>query len=450
WIVAGEPPMDLWPVDIRRFGAPHRDLARVRARALEHYGKHYTVAWPLEEHESARPHLTSPLYGRLKAANAVFGEKMGWERANWFAPEGAEAVDRYSFVRPNWIDAVAAEHRAAREAAALFDMSSFAKFEVTGRDAEKALSWIAAGDVAKPPGHITYTQLLNAKGGIEADVTVARLAADRYYVVSGTGQRTRDFHWLARHIPAGLDARVADVTEDICVLALMGPKSRAILTAVNDADMSNAAFPFMTWQDLPIAGVRVLGLRVTYVGELGWELHVPKAHAERVFDALLAAGQGHGLRLAGYRAIDTLRLEKGYRAWGADINADYNPFEAGLAWAVKLKGNIPFLGREALLAAKAKPLTKSFACFAVDQPDVTLWGRETILRDGQVVGWLASAGFGHTVGHGIGYGYVRNPKGVDEAFLGFGRYELEVAGERVPCRRLARPPYDPDGRRVRE
>ncbi|MBM3733092.1 MAG: FAD-dependent oxidoreductase [Acidimicrobiia bacterium] len=449
WIVAGEPPMDLWPVDIRRFGAPHRDLARVRARALEHYGKHYTVAWPLEEHESARPRLVSPLYGRLKAANAVFGEKMGWERANWFAPEGAEAVDRYSFVRPNWIDAVAAEHRAAREAAALFDMSSFSKFEVAGRDAEKALSWIAAGDVAKPPGRVTYTQFLNAKGGIEADVTVARLAADRYYIVSGTGQRTRDFHWLARHIPAGLDARVADVTEDMCVLALMGPKSRAILTAVNDADMSNAAFPFMTWQDLPIAGVRVLGIRVTYVGELGWELHVPKAHAERVFDALLAAGRGHGLKLAGYRAIDTLRLEKGYRAWGADINADYNPFEAGLAWAVKLKGGTPFLGGEALLAAKGKPLTKSFTCFAVDNPNVTLWGRETILCDGQVVGWLASAGFGHTVDHGIGYGYVRNPKGVDETFLGSGRYELEVAGERVPCRRLARPPYDPEGRRVR-
>lgn len=453
WIVAGEPPMDLWPVDIRRFGAPHRDLMRVRARALEHYGKHYTVAWPLEEHTSARPHFASPLYARLKRAGAVFGEKMGWERANWFAPPGEEPADRYSFVQPNWTETVAAEHRAAREAAALFDQSSFAKFVFEGRDAEKALSWIAAGNMSRPPGQITYTQLLNAKGGIEADVTVARLAAGRYSIVTGTGQRTRDFHWLARNIPAGLEVQLTDVTEEIAVLALMGPKSRAILAAVNHidmgADMSNAAFPFMTWRELSLAGVKVRALRVTYVGELGWELHVAKQHAERVFDALMAAGRGHGLKLAGYRAIETLRLEKGTRAWGSDINPDYTPLEAGLAWAAKLKSGVPFQGREALLAAEKKPLAKRFSCFAVDNPNVTLWGRETILREGRVAGWLSSAGFGHSVGHWIGYGYVRNADGVDDAYLGSGRFELEVAGERVPCRWLARPPYDPDGARVR-
>jgi 4-methylaminobutanoate oxidase (formaldehyde-forming) len=449
WIVGGEPPMDLWPVDIRRFGAPHRDIERVRARSLEHYGKHYTVAWPLEEHESARPQLTSPLYARLKSLGAVFGEKMGWERANWFAREGEEPADRYSFVRPNWTEAVADEHRAAREAAALFDMTSFSKFVVEGRDAEQALSWIAAGNVAGPPGRVAYTQLLNAKGGIEADVTVARLAADRYYVVSGTAQRTRDFHWLARNVPAGMGVQITDVTEEIAVLALMGPKSRAILSQVNGAGMSNAAFPFMTWRDLPLAGVKVRALRVTYVGELGWELHVAKQHAERVFDALLAAGRGHGLKLAGYRAIETLRLEKGYRAWGADINSDYNPLEAGLAWATKVNSGVPFQGREALLAAREKPLTRKFCGFAVDNPNVTLWGRETILRDGVVVGWLSSAGFGPTVGHGIGYGYVRDPAGVTDTLLDSGRFELEVAGERVPCRRLARAPYDSDGARVR-
>ncbi|MCC7017593.1 MAG: GcvT family protein [Rhodospirillales bacterium] len=449
WIVAGSPPMDLWPVDIRRFGAPHRDIEKVRARSLEHYGKHYTVAWPLEEHTSARPQLMSPLYARLKSAGAVFGEKMGWERANWFARKGEEPVDRYSFVRPNWTEAVADEHRAARETCALFDQTSFSKFVLEGRDAEKAFSWIAAGNVAKPPGRVTYTQLLNAKGGIEADVTAARLAADRYYVVSGTGQRTRDFHWLARNIPAGMEVQLTDVTEEIAVLALMGPKSRTILSQVNGAEMANAAFPFMTWRDLPLAGVKVRALRVTYVGELGWELHVARPHAERVFDALLAAGRGHGLRLAGYRAIETLRLEKGYRAWGSDINSDYNPLEAGLAWATKLDGGVPFQGREALLAAKGGPLAKRFSCFAVDNPDVTLWGRETILRDGRVVGWLSSAGFGPTVGHWIGYGYVRNPDGVDDAFLGSARFELEVAGERVPCRRLKRPPYDPENLRVR-
>jgi 4-methylaminobutanoate oxidase (formaldehyde-forming) len=232
------------------------------------------------------------------------------------------------------------------------------------------------------------------------------------------------------------------------VLALMGPNSRAILAAATGADVSNPAFPFMTWRDLPLAGSKVRALRVSYVGELGWELHVAKEHAERVFEALTAAGRGHGLRLAGYRAIETLRLEKGTRAWGADINPDSNPLEAGLAWAVKLDG-VSFQGREALLAAKENPLTKKFCCFAVDNPNVTLWGRETILREGSVVGWLSSAGFGHTVGHGIGYGYVRDPAGVTDAFLGAARFELEVAGERVPCRWLARPPYDPEGSRVR-
>lgn len=449
WIEAGEPPMDLWPVDIRRFGAPHQDVDWVRARTLELYAKHYTVAWPAEEHASARPRFVSPLYGRLKAAGAVFGEKMGWERANWFAPPGTTAEDCYSFADPNWTTAVAAEHRAAREQAALFDQTSFAKFTLEGRDAEQALSWIAAGDVAKPPGAVTYTQLLNARGGIEADLTAVRLAADSYYIVTGTGFRTRDFDWIARNIPANLDARLVDVTEDFATLALMGPKSRAILAAVNDADMGNAAFPFMTWQDLPIAGVKVRALRVTYVGELGWELHIPTAHAERIFDALVAAGRNHGLALAGYRAIETLRLEKGYRAWGADINPDSNPFEAGLGWAVKLKSGAPFQGRAALRTAKEKPLAKKLACFAADDPKIALWGRETILRDGHVVGWLSSAGFGHTVGHGIGYGYVRRAEGVDDAFLASGTYQLEVAGARVPCRWLKRPPYDPDGARVR-
>ncbi|MBM3565107.1 MAG: FAD-dependent oxidoreductase [Alphaproteobacteria bacterium] len=449
WVAGGAPPMDLWPVDVRRFGSPHRDIEWVRARTLELYGKHYTVAWPAEEHHSVRPRFASPLYGRLKAADAVFGEKMGWERANWFAPAGAAPEDRYSFTAPNWTDAVAAEHHAAREAAALFDQTSFAKFVLEGRDAEKALSWIAAGNVARPAGAVTYTQMLNAKGGIEADLTVVRLSPESYYIVTGTGFRTRDFDWIRRNIPAGLDARLSDVTDDFSTLALMGPKSRAILAAVNDADMANAAFPFMTWQDLPIAGVKARGLRVTYVGELGWELHIPKAHAERIFDALIAVGKSHGLKLAGYRAIETLRLEKGYRAWGADINPDSNPFEAGLGWAVKLKSGVPFQGREALAAARGKPLKKRLACFAVDNPNITLWGRESILRDGKVVGWLSSAGFGHTVGHSIGYGYVRNEVGVDDTFLGSGIYELEVACERVPCRWLARPPYDPDGARVR-
>jgi 4-methylaminobutanoate oxidase (formaldehyde-forming) len=451
WVHGGEPPYDLWPVDIRRFGRPHFDTDWVRTRTLEAYGKHYTIAWPSEEHDSGRPCRRSPLYSILKEQGACFGEKLGWERPNWYADagQGEEAKDRYSFGRPNWFGAVGREHRAAREAAVLFDQSSFAKFVLKGPDAEDALSWICANNVAKPVGALTYTQMLNDRGGIECDLTVARTDNDAFYIVTGTGFATHDFDWIRRNIPARMNAQLFDVTSANAVLSLMGPKARDILAAVTRDDVSNEAFRFGTLRRVGIAGCPVLALRITYVGELGWELHLPTEYAVNVYEALMTAGREHGLVNAGYRAIETLRLEKGYRAWGADIGPDHTPVEAGLAWAVKLKKNIDFKGRAAIETQVSGGVKKRLACFTVDDPEVVLLGRETIYRNGQRVGWLTSAGYGHTVGKPIGYGYVRNPAGVDETYLKSGSYELEVAAERVPCALHLEALYDPAMARVK-
>ena len=449
WVVDGEAPLDLWVVDIRRFAGMHRDRQWVLDRTLEAYGKHYTIGFPHEEYESGRPRVVSPLYERLKAHGAVFGSKLGWERPNWFAPEGVEPKDIYSMGRQNWFSAVGDEHRHVREAVGIFDQSSFAKYEMTGPDALKALDWICANDVGKPPGRLTYTQLLNSRGGIEADLTVARLAEEKFYIVTGTGFRTHDLGWIEDHIPEGLDVTLRDVTEDFGTLSLMGPKARDVLAAVTDADVSNAAFPFGHVREITIAGHPVRALRVTYVGELGWELHVPIAAIGTVFDTLMAAGAPFDIRPVGYRALESLRLEKGYRAWGSDITPNDTPFDAGLGWAVKLRKNTDFLGRRALEATQGEPRKKAFAGFTVDNPDIVLVGRETILRNGEPVGYLTSGGYGYTLGKNVGYGYVRRADGIDDAFLGDGDYELVVAMERTPAKIHLEPLYDPAASRVK-
>jgi sarcosine dehydrogenase len=451
WVDKGEPSFDLWPVDIRRFGKNHLDTSWVRTRTLEAYAKHYTMAWPHEEYRSGRPLRRSPLYDRLKGEGACFGEKLGWERPNWFADlvSGEKAEDRYSYERQNWFDAVGREHKAARERVALFDQTSFAKFLLVGHDAEKALSWIVAGDVAKPPGHLVYTQMLNDHGGIECDLTVSRLSETEYYIVTGTGFATHDFEWIARSIPEGLDARLIDVTSSSAVLSVMGPRSRDVLQTLTEHDMGNADFPFGRAKRMTLAGAPVLALRVTYVGELGFELHIPVEFALSVYDALMAAGREHGITNAGYRAIESLRLEKGYRAWGADIGPDHSPLVAGLAWATKLKSNTPFRGRAALEAQAAKPLPRLLAGFTTDR-SIVLLGRETIYRDGRRVGWLTSGGYGYTVGRSIGYGYVRDSEsGVDRNTVLRGRYELEVATVRIPVEVFLEPLYDPTMARLK-
>ncbi|HEX2840866.1 FAD-dependent oxidoreductase [Hyphomicrobium sp.] len=451
WVAKGEPPYDLWPVDIRRFGRNHLDTNWVRTRTMEAYAKHYTMAWPHEEHHSGRPLRRSPLYDRLKAQGAVFGEKTGWERPNWFADlgKGEAQNDTYTYGRQNWFEAVGREHKAARERVAVFDQTSFAKFLMVGKDAEQAMSWIAANDVSKAPGRLTYTQMLNTKGGIECDLTIGRLAPDEYYVVTGTGFAVHDFDWINRSVPAGLDARLIDVTSAYGVLAVMGPRARDVLSALTSEDLSNAGFPFGRIKRMTLAGAPMLALRVTYVGELGWELHIPVEFMTAVYEALMAAGAPHGIANAGYRAIESLRLEKGYRAWGSEIGPDHSPLVSGLGWAVKLKSNTPFQGREALTAQSAKPLPRLLACFTTD-PSVVLLGRETIYRNGERVGWLASGGFGYTVNRSIGYGYVRRPdQGVDSEFVLSGNYELEVATERIPATVALEPLYDPANERIR-
>ncbi|ANL25980.1 sarcosine dehydrogenase protein [Rhizobium phaseoli] len=451
WVTKGEPPYDLWPVDIRRFGRPHFDTDWVRTRTLEAYGKHYTMAWPFEEHSSGRPCRKSPLYDRLKAQGACFGEKLGWERPNWFADLFAneEPKDIYSYGRQNWFDAVGREHKAVREAAVIFDQTSFAKFVLKGSDAEAALSWIAANDVARPVGSLIYTQMLNDKGGIECDLTVARIAENEYYIVTGTGFATHDFDWIARNIPAEMHAELIDVTSAYSVLSLMGPNARAVLEKVTGSDVSNTAIPFGQVKTIGISGCPVRALRITYVGELGYELHVPIEYATAVYDALMASGGELGLVNAGYRAIESCRLEKGYRAWGSDIGPDHTPVEAGLGWAVKIRKNIPFRGREAIERQLAGGVKKRLACFVPDDPDIVLLGRETIYRNGKRVGWLSSGGFGYTLGKPIGYGYVRNADGVTEDFILSGSYELDVARERIPCKVSLAPLYDPDMARVK-
>jgi 4-methylaminobutanoate oxidase (formaldehyde-forming) len=320
---------------------------------------------------------------------------------------------------------------------------------MTGADALKALDWICANDVAKPVGRLTYTQLLNTRGGIEADLTVARLAEEKFYIVTGTGFRTHDASWISDHIGEGHDAELTDVTEDFGTLSLMGPRARDVLAAVTDADVSNASFPFGHVREIAIAGHTIRALRVTYVGELGWELHVPIAATGEVFDALMAAGKTHGIRPVGYRALESLRLEKGYRAWGSDITPNDTPQEAGLGWAVKLRKNTDFVGRRALEKVVGAPLKKRFAGFTVDNPEIVLLGRETILRNGEPVGYLTSGGYGYTLGKNIGYGYVRNGDGVSDDFLAAGDYELVVAMERTPARIHLEPMFDPTAGRVK-
>jgi sarcosine dehydrogenase len=449
WIVAGHPTMDLWPVDIRRFARWHGNERWLRARMVEAPGLHYAVAYPLRDFKTGRGVRRSPLHERLAVKGAVFGSKMGWERANWFATGGVRPETVYSFGRQNWMSCSAAEHRAAREAVAVFDQTSFSKFLLEGRDAESVLQRLCANDVAVPPGKVVYTGMLNERGGYESDLTVTRLASDAYFIVTGAAQATRDADWIRRHIPHEARAGLTDVTSSRAVLAVMGPRSCALLQRLTDSDLSAAAFPFGTMQEIGLGHATVRAIRITYVGELGWELYIPMECAPAVYDTLVEAGADLGLRDAGYYALDSLRMEKGYRAWGYDITPDDTPLEAGLDFAVRFDKPAAFLGREALMAQKERGVDKRLVVFTLDDADARPWGDEPILRDGALVGWVTSAAFGHTLGRPVAMGYVRNAGGVDQRFIESGTYEVEVAGERARAHPHLRPPYDPAGARIR-
>jgi sarcosine dehydrogenase len=445
WVATGEAPMDLWAVDIRRFSSVHADRGWLVARVHEATAKHYAIAWPHEEYDSGRPRLVSPLYWRLKARGAVFGSKLGWERANWFGPPGSDARDHYAMGRQNWFAASAAEHRAARETVALFDQSSFAKFELSGPGAAAALAKLCANDVTRA-GRVVYTQMLNDRGGIECDLTVARIDWNTFYLVTGTGFRTHDSAWIADRA-RGFDAELIDVTEERATLVVMGPRARDLLNVFCGNDLSTLGFGHS--RQTLVAGRPALILRITYVGELGFELHMANGDAPAIFDALMHWAPAHGGALAGYRAIESLRLEKLYRAWGADITPNDNPFEAGLGFAVSFRGGRDFIGRRALEDARARPLQKMLVGVTCADRSTVLIGRETILRDGEPVGYLTSGGYGHTIDAPIGMGYVRRAAGVDADWLAAGAYELVVAEDRRPARLWLKPPYDPEGIRIR-
>lgn len=451
WIVDGHPPMDLWDVDIRRAMPFQRNRTYLKDRTVEALGLLYAMHWPFRQPETARGVRRSALHDRLKASGACFGEVAGWERPNWYAPKGVAAEYRYSFGRQNWFDHSAAEHHAVRNNVGLFDQSSFGKYTVEGADAENVLNRICANDVSVPVGQIAYTQWLNARGGIEADLTVTREAEDRFLVVTAAATQTRDLAWLRRHMPQDARAVAVDVTSAYAVLGIMGPKSRDLLSRLTDADLSNEAFPFATSRMIDLGYARVRASRITYVGELGWELYVPTEFAQGVFDVIAAEGAAVGLCLAGYHAMNSLRTEKAYRHWGHDITDEDTPLEAGLGFAIAWDKAGGFIGRDALLRQRERGLKRRLVNVALSDPGKLLYHNEPIWRDGVLVGRITSGMFGHTIGKPLGMGYVENAQGLATAgFIKDGRYEIEVAGERIPADVQLRPFYDPANLRVKD
>jgi 4-methylaminobutanoate oxidase (formaldehyde-forming) len=450
WIIDGHPPFDLWDVDIRRCAPFQRNRRYLRDRTVEVLGLLYDMHWPYRQPASARGVRKSALHDRLAASGACFGEVAGFERANWFAPPGEEPRYVYSYGRQNWFDASAAEHRAVREAVGLFDQSSFAKFVLKGRDAARVLNLVCANDVDVPVGRIVYTPWLNERGGIEADLTVTREAEDSYLIVTSCAAQTRDFHWITRSIPDHARAVAVDVSPACAVLGLMGPKSRELLSELTDADLSTAAFPFGTSRIIDLGYARVRASRITYVGELGYELYIPTEFAQSVYDVIVAAGAPHGLRLAGYHALNSLRIEKAYRHWGHDISDEDTPLEAGLGFAVGWEKAGGFLGREALLKQRASGVRRRLAAFALGRADRLLYHNEPIWRNGELVGKISSGMFGHTMGAALGLGYVENGGEIlSDDWVASGHYEIEIAAERVPARVSLRPFYDPASERVK-
>jgi glycine cleavage system aminomethyltransferase T/glycine/D-amino acid oxidase-like deaminating enzyme len=450
WIRDGHSPVDLSDVDVLRMLPFQSNKKYLYDRTKEALGLLFDMHWPFRQYKTARNVRLSPLHDRLKAANAVMTEVAGWERPGYFAIDGSDAEIEYSYGRQNWFETVARECRNTAENVALFDQSCFVKYMVDGHDACSVLNRICANDVDVPVGKLVYTQCLNERGGIEADVTITRVAENSYLFVTSTASQTRDFVWLKRNIPEGSRVFVRDITSGLPMLALMGPRSRQLLEEVTGADLSNRAFPFATSQELEIGYGSVRASRVTYVGELGWELYMPTEIAVHVFDTLVRAGEHYGLRHAGYFAINSLRMEKGYRHWGHDIGCEDTPYNAGLGFAVKLDKSGGFIGRDALIAQRSQgPIKRRLVQFRMTEADAPLlYHEEPVWADGRLVGSISSGGYGHRIGASLGMGYVSHEAGVDAAYLASRSFEIEVAGT---CHRVTAqlaPYYDPTNSKV--
>lgn len=449
WIVEGAPTRDLIDVDVARFHRFQMNAGYLELRAAESLSSIFHVHWPNRQRLSARPVRKSALHDRLASHGASFGEVIGWERANWYAPNGVEPRDIYSYHRPNWYEHVAAECRAVRENVALFDLSSFGKHLVQGRDACRLLQRLCANDIDVEPGRIVYTHMLNHRGGIEVDVTVNRLDEDRFMIVSSAAFQPRDKFWIERNIARAEHVFVADVTSAWSVISIQGPRSRDLLQGLVDADLSNEAFPFATSREIDLGFGRVLANRLTFVGELGWELYIPTEFAPAIYDRLVTAGKNVNLRHAGYHALEHLRCERAYREFGLDLTPDDTPYEAGLGFAVKLDKAGGFIGHDAVAAQYGKTLGKRLVMFCLEDSEPDLHRDELIRMNGQIVGYIRSGAYSFTLGRAIGMGYIDHVGGVTKTLLEENEFEIEIACARFSARASLQAFYDPTGRRAR-
>ena len=453
WIKNGHPPMDVSGIDVRRIHPFQSVKNYVRERVTESLGLLYAMHWPYRQAETARGVRRSPLYNYVKDLGAVFGEVNGWERPNWYARGGVKPEYEYSYGRQNWFPCADHEAKQLMTNCAFFDQSSFAKYSVEGRDAVKVLNRVSAANVDVEPGRVVYTQWLNERGGIEADLTVTRLEENKFLVVTGAAPQTRDMAWLKRHTPADAHCVATDITSGLPMIAVMGPKSRALLEKLSGANLSNAAFPFGTSQEIEIGYARVRASRITYVGELGWELYIPTEFTAHVFETLWEAGKEFGLTPAGMHTMNNCRTEKAYRHWGHDIADEDTPVEAGLGFAVAWDKPGGFIGREALLKQKANPVQpKRFVCIALDDNSETapmIYHEEPIYRNGVIVGSTTSGAWGHRVNLSLGLGYVHNTEGVTKDWIESGTWEVELAWKRYPAKVQFQSFYDPKGDRIK-
>ena len=451
WMDKGHAPMDLWGNDIRRMFPFQSTQKYIEERVTETLGLLYDNHYPYKQMETARNLRHSPLHEKLLERNACFGEAAGWERANWFAAQGVTPEYEYSFGKQNWFEYNAAEHKAAREGVVLFDQSSFSKYLVQGRDACRVLQRVSSADVDVAPGKMVYTHWLNDRGGIEADLTVTRIAEDQFWIVSGASQTIKDLHWLKMNIGEDEFCCVSDITNAWAVLGVMGPGSRDLLSETLNHDMSTPSFPFGSFQPVELGMSRAWAARVSYVGELGWELYVPVDQARHGFDVLWEKGESHGLKLAGMHTLDSCRMEKKFVHYGHDVADQDTPLECGMGFVCALDKAIPFTGRDAILRQKESGsfMRKRLVQFLLQDPEAMLYHHEPILRDGVIVGHLTSGNYGHTLGGSVGLGYVEVEDDVTRDYLESGSFAIDVAGDHIPARASLGALYDPKAERMR-
>jgi 4-methylaminobutanoate oxidase (formaldehyde-forming) len=449
WIRDGRPPVDLWEVDVRRNMPFQRNRRYLQSRVGESLGLLYATHYPYRQYETARGVRKAAIHDRLRAVGACHGEAYGWERPNWYAPKGVEPIYDYSYGRQNWFEHSAAEHRAVREGVALFDQSSFAKFRFEGRDTVAVLNRICANNIDVTPGRVVYTQWLNERGGIEADLTVTRLTEHAFMIVSAAETEVRDFYWLKRHIPDDAHCVLTNVTSGMGVISIMGPNARDLLQSLTPDDMSHKGFPFATSREIELGYGYVRASRITFVGELGWELYIPTEFMQDTYDRIVAAGAEWGLAHAGYHALNSLRTEKAYRHWSHDITDEDSPLEAGLEFVVKWDKPGGFVGREALLEQREQGLSRHLVQLRLKDPEPLIYHNEPIWRDGALVGHITSGAYGHTLGGAVGLGYVSAIPGDAPAAVLEGAYEVEVACEKIAADVSLRPLYDPENSKIR-